>query len=345
MASAVSQLQTVIQQQRARLLSGDARLQATIAREYTAALKRLDDAVSALQAQIRAEGAATPGEVFALDRWAELRRQLTQEITRLSGLTGQTVSQAQAAAAQLGLADAQAQISGALALTKGPSAAATFARLPTGAVEDLVGSMQPGSPLHALFASIATDAPGIAEEAMTTGLTLGQGPQVVADAMAKAINMSATRAMLSARTEMLRAYRSSSLRTYAANQDILDGWTWLCDFGPRTCASCLALAGRVFPLSVQFFPGHPACRCSAAPSLKGLPPLVSPNAGAAYFDGLKPAQQDAILGKSGGIAYRNGDVALSDFIAVRESDVWGKSYSQGSLSSALQNASGGRKAA
>lgn len=344
MAAAVSQLQAAIQAQRARLLSGDARLQATIAARWRDAITKLDQAVTALQAQIRAQGASTPGQVFALDRWAELKRQMTAEIARLSGLTGQMVTVAQAQAAQLGLADAQAQIGGALSLVT-PSLAGSFARLPVTAVQDLIGSMQPGSPLHALFASIATDAPGIAEAALSAGLALGQGPQVVADAIAKAINVSTTRAMLISRSEMLRSYRSASLRQMAASSDILSGWSWSCSFSPNTCASCLAMNGQTFPLSVQFFPGHPACRCSPIAIVKGLPPLTDPNAGAAYFDGLSNGQQDAILGKAGGAAYRNGDVALSDFVQARESDLWGTSYSQGSLSSALANAGGGRKAA
>jgi SPP1 gp7 family putative phage head morphogenesis protein len=245
----------------------------------------------------------------------------------------------------LALSDAQAQIQGALAIAKGPGAAATFARLPTSAIQDAIASFQPGSPLYSLFASIATDAPGIAQEAIVSGLALGSGPQVVADAISKAINMSATRAMLNARTQMLNAYRSSSLKQMAESADVLDGWAWSCSLSSNTCAACLAMNGRVFPLSVQWFGAHPACRCGPVAVVKGLPPLVDQNAGAAYFDSLSDGQQDAILGKSGGAAYRNGDVALSDFVSVRESDVWGRSYSQGSLTSALANASRGSKAA
>jgi hypothetical protein len=247
----------------------------------------------------------------------------------------------------LALSDAQAQIQGALAIAKGPGAAATFARLPVGAVEDVIGSMQAGSPLHALFASIATDAPGIAEREIATGLALGQGPQVVADAIARAINVSATRAMLIARTELNRAYRGAALAQYrqAAADGIGDSWVWSASLSASSCPACIFNSGRRFPVETPF-ESHPACRCTPIFEVKGLPPLIKEGSGEEYFNGLDPAQQDRILGSAAaGDAFRAGQVSLGDFVQYRENPVWGNSYQAGSLRSALANASGGRKAA
>jgi SPP1 gp7 family putative phage head morphogenesis protein len=236
------------------------------------------------------------------------------------------------------LSDAQAQIQGALAIAKGPGAAATFARLPVGAVEDVIGSMQAGSPLHALFASVAMDAPGIAEREIATGLALGQGPQVVADAIAKAINVSTTRAMTIARTSMLNAYRSSTLRSFKES-GVVPKWQWSASLSERTCGACLYLNGQRFSVDIQFMPNHVNCRCAAIAVVAGLPPLLTPGSGKDYFDGLSPAQQDQILGKAGGQAYRDGDVALSDFLAVDDDPKWGRSYRQSSLAAAREAAS------
>jgi hypothetical protein len=161
---------------------------------------------------------------------------------------------------------------------------------------------------------------------------------VIAQQLAGQVDVAATRLMTFTRTSMLSSYRGATLRTYSQQGDIADTWTWLAALSPQTCAACLAMSGQTFPISETFFPSHPNCRCVPVLNIRGLSPVVAPNSGVDYFDGLSPMLQDQILGKAGGHVYRNGDVALTDFIHVRDDAQWGRSLSQGSLTSALANA-------
>lgn len=334
MPAPTGQLQRTIAQQRARLLSGDAQLQAIVVKRYQDATKRIEGYITALQQEIASLGQPVdPGKVFALERWTELRRQLMVEVATMLSSTGHDLTQAQADAVRLAVSDAETQITQAASLVK--SARVNFAKLPTGAMEDLIGSMQPGSPLFDLFAAVSKNAPEIAEQALTDGLATGQGAAAVADAISKSLSMTSTRAMTIARTELLRSYRSSTLRTYQQNSDVLDGWQWSADLA-GACAACLSLHGQIFPVSEGFFPSHPNCRCAAIPVVKGLDPLIQPGSGEDYFAGLSPDEQDNVLGPGGGAAYRAGDVSLGDFVAVRDDPKWGRSYSQGSLRDALK---------
>lgn len=72
----------------------------------------------------------------------------------------------------------------------------------------------------------------------------------------------------------------------------------------RACARCLILAGRVYRWN-KGFARHPRCDCRHAPCMGAVPGglVTSPRA---YFDALGPAEQDALLGKAGATAVREG---------------------------------------
>jgi SPP1 gp7 family putative phage head morphogenesis protein len=79
------------------------------------------------------------------------------------------------------------------------------------------------------------------------------------------------RAMLIARTEIMRASNLGALAIYEQNQDILSGWEWVATLDERTCVICGGLDGKVFKFgSDQLQPpsgSHPGCRCTIVPVL------------------------------------------------------------------------------
>lgn len=225
--------------------------------------------------------------------------------------------------------------------------AGSFARVPADAVRDLVGTLSPESPAGKILDSFGQDAAMQLRELLTTGVALGQNPRPVARAMSRAVGMKATRAMLISRTEMLRAYRTSTLARYSANGDILRGWRWVSAHNSRTCAACMAMDQTVFPLSTQFFPAHPACRCAASPVLKDeyAARRKPPESGAQWLNRQAPDVQDGILGKQGGAAYRAGEVALDDFVRVDDHPIWGESHRDGGIAWARAKAEQRRRKA
>lgn len=73
---------------------------------------------------------------------------------------------------------------------------------------------------------------------------------------------------------------------------------------PPSCSRCVILAGRWYPKSAGF-QRHPRCDCRHIPSAEsnGTDLTVNPQA---YLDSLTDAEQDALLGKAGAEAVRNG---------------------------------------
>lgn len=73
---------------------------------------------------------------------------------------------------------------------------------------------------------------------------------------------------------------------------------------PPSCSRCVILAGRWYPKSAGF-QRHPRCDCRHIPAAEsvGADLTVNPQA---YIDSLTAAEQDAVLGKAGAEAVRNG---------------------------------------
>lgn len=73
---------------------------------------------------------------------------------------------------------------------------------------------------------------------------------------------------------------------------------------PPSCSRCVILAGRWYPKSAGF-QRHPRCDCRHIPSAESVAGdiTVDPQA---YIDSLSTSEQDAVLGKAGAEAVRNG---------------------------------------
>jgi len=68
---------------------------------------------------------------------------------------------------------------------------------------------------------------------------------------------------------------------------------------------------------------------------EGMPEKAEPETGEARFAKLTAEEQDKVLGKAGGAAYRAGAVKLADLSTTRTSAAWGTHVQRKSLKSAL----------
>jgi len=299
--------------------------------------------VELVRALRRAGIADTDVTLAYLSDVAQYRALVEYARTELDDLAIEAVRAAdwgRAHAAALGQSYAKLSVNAAAGVDLG----GVFNRVPVGALVDLTGQLRPASPLMSL--------PGLNNAAlrdigrhMVAGMATGTHPRTVASRIVKTVDIPLARARTIARTEMLRAYRTSSIATWEQNT-MVDGWTWHADLTSRTCAACWAMHGKSFPLTTPFG-SHPNCRCHPVPKVLPLSALgitgvdmpaevIEP--GADVFARLPPREQLKILGRGKFDAYQSGAISLDDVVSARVTEEWGVTRSVGSLKAALAKA-------
>jgi SPP1 gp7 family putative phage head morphogenesis protein len=134
-----------------------------------------------------------------------------------------------------------------------------------------------------------------------------------------------------ARTEMNRASREATRRTYAENGDVLNGYIRLATNSTRTCAACWALSGTKHATS-DIMPSHPQCRCVMVPDTKSLAEITGDDSipderpqipyGPDLFATLSEADQIEVLGPGRFEQYKAG-APLSSFVHATTDSRWG----------------------
>jgi len=168
-------------------------------------------------------------------------------------------------------------------------------------------------------------------DALGTGAAAGQNPRTITRQIRQALGGNLVRALTIACTEVMRAYRESSRRSYQANSDVVKGWIWHSALGTRTCPACWAMHGTFHRLDEQL-DDHPNGRCAMVPvtktwqelGFKGIPEARRQiETGADLFEKLPDADKEKVLGKAGFQAYKAGKLKLGDFVGRKRSREWG----------------------
>lgn len=207
----------------------------------------------------------------------------------------------------------------------------------------LVGLSGDGQPLGLLLSEVAGSTAAAVRQELVQGLIRGKGPREVARRVRHVSNISRNRSLLIARTEMLRAYRTTSLSAFRQNPSVVKGWTWQCAYDNRTCAACWAMSGTEHT-SEESLNSHPGCRCSMLPrtaswselGFTDIPdsrPVVE--RGVDVFARLPGSEQLKILGPGKYAAYKDGRITLPDLVQPTRSARWGSGRRERSLRAAL----------
>lgn len=198
------------------------------------------------------------------------------------------------------------------------------AGLNAGAFANAQALLSSNSPLKELFDVIGPLAAVKAREVFAKAIAEGWNPRKMATVLKREVEgLSKNRAVLIARTEMIRAYRTANKDIYERNDDVLRGWRWTCAKTPATCGLCLALDGEIYPTN-KVLVSHPACRCTMVPLPKTDFGGPQPKSGEEYFKNLPPTDQDRILGKTKASMYREGKITLKDNVGFKDSPQWGR---------------------
>lgn len=173
---------------------------------------------------------------------------------------------------------------------------------------------------------------------LVRGIAVGDNPREVARKLMRAteghFNGGLARATRIARTEMLDAHRNGSLAGAKANKDLLVGWKWQCTLDRRTCPSCLAKHGTLYPVD-DFGPeDHQNGRCARIDITKTWrelgfdidePADQFPDA-RAWYDGLTDESKLELMGPTRKQLLDDGLVKWEDLATVRKTDAWRDSY-------------------
>jgi SPP1 gp7 family putative phage head morphogenesis protein len=206
-----------------------------------------------------------------------------------------------------------------------------FTKINEANLTHLVGFLHDGSPVDALFTSLATETADMARDAFVRGLTLGKGVDWITRRLEQALDVPRWRAETIVRTEAQRVYRSVARQTYMANDDVLEGWVWKAHLDSRTCPACMSMDGTVHAVG-STLDGHQRCRCAMVPRTKswadlgvdGLedqrPPIRT---GQDWFKAQPSTVQRAMLGPRKYHAWKGGEITLDDLVARHSHPVWG----------------------
>lgn len=145
-------------------------------------------------------------------------------------------------------------------------------------------------------------------------------------------NGALTRAMNTARTETLDAYRAAAQAVQQANRGHLAGWQWLCSLDRRACVACWVMHGTVHDVDDPGPLDHPNGRCMRLGVVRDDTDATSAVPDARFrFDALPEADQVAILGPHRLDLLRAGRITWADLAQRRTTRGWRPSYAPTSV--------------
>ena len=309
---------TVVQQHRAALLAREQATMQAAAQRWLGVETALNAQVDALALELANTGTPTWGQLTRSRRYAALRQQINAELGKYADYMDDTITRGQRNMAVMAL-EHSARAIDAVATEAG--IVAQFDRISVAAVEDMIGLAGDGTPLRAILDDAARGAGDALGQQLVNGIALGKNPiDVARAAMRLGLGQSFTRMQAISRTEMLRAYRTSTLESYRQSR-IVTAYRRLSAHDRRTCLGCLFADGTVYALETDF-EQHTNCRCTLLPVLANVPPIQYETGREWFAKQTADAQRD-MMGPSRYSAWNAGKVSFDDMINRTFSDRWG----------------------
>ena len=304
---------------RAALLAREQATMQAMARRWLGVEQSLNTATEVLAHQMaNGDEPVTVSQLMRSQRYQELRRQLNAELRRYNAYADETITNGQRNMITDALTHSQALITAAALEAQ---MAVQFNRLPVSTVERMVGLAGDGSPLMSVLNDATAGAGDALAQRLVSGVALGQNPiEVARQAIRAGVGQSFTRIATIGRTEMLRAYRVTTLEQYQASR-VVTAYRRLSARDERTCPACLFADGQVYELG-ESFDQHPNCRCTMIPVLRNVPP-VQYETGREWFSKQPEYVQRQMLGPSRYAAWSKGKISFDDIINRTSSSTWG----------------------
>jgi hypothetical protein len=282
---------------------------------------RLDADITALAYELQRlkdEGKIiTDSVVLQSQRYKQLREQIQREIEKYNReyAVGMIENQ-QTAYAKMGIDAAQTAMRSAMG-----TIGYNFNLINIDAVASMIGFAGNGSPLYTLLQKDYGDAVHGLTNALINGIARGYGPVKTAREMVNGLGMGLDRAILIARTETIRSYRTATTEQYRRSGAVT-GFRRLV-WKPTACMACLMRDGEYFEVAEELT-DHPAGKCGLISSIRGVKD-VQWETGKQWFNKLSPEEQRAKMGAEKYQLWKDGKFKLDDLSKLQHSTVWGDS--------------------
>lgn len=320
---------------RRALLGRERDAAARMVRTYGQLHKRLlteMEAVAAKIAEAEKEGLTiSPAWLWQQDRYHQMLRTAEAEMSGFAqALRGRGRADARYALS-LGQGESKELVQATLAGMPKAERAALMARwgiLDTRALEQIVGIMDPASPVWLSLDRFGPAMRTRMQDVVAQSLAMGYNPnrwardlrQVTGEGLDWALNWS--------RTLQLQAYRESTRQAYLVNQNVVRGWTWSATKDERTCMSCIVMDGTHHPLSDRL-DDHWRGRCAMLPDTEtGFPEEVKARD---WFEEQDETTQRTMMGNARYDAWQDGKFELTDITRQVPDDIWGTMRVEASL--------------
>lgn len=187
------------------------------------------------------------------------------------------------------------------------------------AVETMAGFLGNGSPLNSLLKNDAPEALDGIVKAMINGVARGASSASIGQEMANGLGMGLEKALLIARTETNRTYRSAVVQEYRASNVVI-GFRRLVK-KISACMGCLMLDGERFAVESDLY-DHPRGNCQLVPEVIGVG-APKWQTGAEWFKTLDKEQQREKLGGEVFDKWQKEGFDLKSLVGKSHSDEWG----------------------
>ncbi len=329
-----------IQRYRAALLAGDAKRAAELVAAYGRIWQRLRQQLTDLE---RAQLAGESDRAIKV-RINALLQQIEQEISRYAVYADTQTEAAIIEAIEAAMRDAPRIAQAAYPRGGDVIINAIWNRLPTEAVETMLGMLSGDSPLHQRMTKTLGEAVTKAvSDQLVQGIAQSWNPTKTQAIIRRTLGRGLEWSLTSTRTATLWAYREANRANMVANQRLVRAWRWTCARSARTCLSCINQDGTIHPLT-KTLNDHHSGRCVAVPIMASyadlglnIPePLQDTSTARQWFEAQSEAQQRAMMGNTAWDEWKAGKFGLQDYSRPYQDEVYGEMLRQATLEELLR---------
>lgn len=290
--------------------------QRELASAYTRVSVDLERAIVQLQRAIELLPEGTPPNpavLYSLPEYARLINASEDVIQRFANTTERVSQALQNSGTQSGLAVAE-QLAGR-------AVAGVWRRATSEAVSQLINFVDSPA-MRSRFLTFGTNAAQGIADVVLSSFAQGRGALVTAQAIREYLDtVPLSWANNMARTVHVYSYRYANHAAYSANSTLLEGWRWSSARDSKTCMSCWAQDGKVFPVE-QTLNDHHQGRCAPIPVVRDS--TLRWRTGEDVFNSLPSERQREIMGRAAYEAYQRGEVRFADFSRPYTDTVYGQ---------------------
>ena len=213
----------------------------------------------------------------------------------------------------------------------------SFNRLPVRTFEIMAGMTADGGTLQEYLAGLSIDAVDGIVSKLGQAITQGWNPVKTARAMRDGLALGYERALRVARTEQLRAMRTSTRMAYEAS-GMVHYYKRLAAKNERTCIACLLEDGKKYPIDVPL-EDHPNGRCTLVPCVYGEDEPTW-ETGEVWFLKQGDAAQRNILGPGVFEKWKSNGLDVRDLVKFHQDEPWGSYWKPVGAGGMAQKAAG-----